>query len=286
MTLRGLFPLAVALAAAAVPAPAQQGRFSSGVDIVRLDVLVTDHGKPIPGLTQTDFEVLDNGVRQQVDLVNFEQIPINAILALDMSQSVAGEKLDHLRAAGHALIGALKPKDQAALVGFSHAVVLGPVLTPDLEQVGAALDNARPFGATSLLDACFSGIILGESDTGRALVIVFSDGLDTTSWLSPDEVLDTAKRSDAVVYAFSVANAPKTTFLRDLTAATGGALSEIGSTKDLSARFLKVLEEFRQRYLISYTPRGVSKNGWHRLEVHVKNKGATVKARPGYLAGM
>lgn len=94
-----------------------------------------------------------------------------------------------------------------------------------------------------------------------------------------------AKRSDVVVYAFSSANAPKATFFRDLTVTTGGALSELGSMKELSARFLKVLEEFRQRYLVTCTLRDVPKAGWHRLDVRVKGKDAKVKARPGYLAG-
>src|SRR6185295_9172444 len=98
----------------------------------------------------------------------------NAILALDLSRSVAGDKLTHLRSAGHALIGALKPNDQAALVGFSHSIVLGPTLTTDLARVGVALDRAMPDGATSLVDACFSGLILGSADTGRTLLLVFS----------------------------------------------------------------------------------------------------------------
>jgi VWFA-related protein len=277
--------LAIAAALLAGHPGQEPQRFSARIDVVRLDVLVTVQGKSVLGLQSSDFEVLDNGVSQQVDLVSFEQIPINAILALDLSRSVAGDKLSHLRSAGRALLGALKPKDQAALVGFSESIVLGPTLTTDLARVSVALDRATPSGATSLVDACFSGLILGESDTGRTLVIVFSDGLDTSSWLSADEVLDTAKRSDGVVYGVSVAGAPKIAFLRDLGAITGGSLFEIESTKNLGALFLRVLEEFRQRYLVSYTPRGVAKNGWHQLEVRVKGQSPTIKVRPGYLTG-
>src|SRR5439155_10776055 len=81
-----------------------QPSFSSKVEAVRVDVLVTerDGGSAILGLGPSDFEVLDNGVPQQVDLVSFEQIPLNVILVLDMSDSVAGERLDHLRGAGAA----------------------------------------------------------------------------------------------------------------------------------------------------------------------------------------
>ena len=97
-------------------------------------MLVTerDGGLAVVGLGPSDFEVLDNGVPQQVDLVSFDQIPLNVILALDMSDSVAGERLDHLRGAGAALLAALKKGDQAALVTFSHLVVLGAGLTGDV----------------------------------------------------------------------------------------------------------------------------------------------------------
>jgi hypothetical protein len=72
-------------------------------------------------------------------------------------------------------------------------------------------------------------------------------------------------------------------FLDDLSSWTGGSVFEVESTKNLSAVFLGILKEFRHRYLVSYTPQGVTANGWHKLDVRVK--GHTVKARPGYLAG-
>jgi len=262
---------------------AQTASFSAKVEAVRVDVLVTDKGQPVRGLGPADFEIFDNGVPQQVDLVSFEQIPLNVVLALDMSESVAGERLDHLRVAGHALLSGLKKDDQVALVTFQNAVTLGADLTPDAGAVRDALDEAEPAGETSLVDGSYAAMVVGESDVGRALLIVFSDGLDTSSFLQPDAVLDSAKRSDVVAYAVSVGR-EKSAFLRDLTSFTGGRLFEIERTANLSSIFLSVLEEFRQRYLVSYTPRGVAKEGWHRLTVRVK-RGGTVKARPGYLAG-
>jgi VWFA-related protein len=264
---------------------AQIPTFSVKREEVRIDVLVTDHGKPVLGLTSSDFEVLDNGVRQQIEFASSEEIPINAILALDMSESVAGEMLDHLKSAGSVLLDRLRKGDRAALVTFSHVVALGSTLTSDLGRVKAALDQVQPFGNTSLIDASYAALIVGKTDSGCPLVIVFSDGLDTSSWLTSDAVLDTAKRSDAVVYAVSAGRLPNMTFLRDLTGFTGGSLFEVESTKNLSAVFLNILKEFRQRYLVTYEPIGVSKEGWHRLEVRIKGRKVTVKARPGYLIG-
>jgi VWFA-related protein len=276
---------ALVLPAAAMAASMQAPTFSTRLEAVRVDVLVTDKGQPVRGLRPADFDVLDNGVPQTVDLVSFEQIPLDVILALDMSSSVAGERLDHLRVAGRAVLDQLKKDDQAALVTFSHAVALGAALTADVEPVRAALDRVQADGDTALIDGTYAGMMLGESDAGRGLLIVFSDGVDTSSWLSSDKALETARRTDVVVYSVSLRGPGKTTFLRDLSAATGGSLFELESTKNLSAVFVGILDEFRHRYLVSYSPRGVSKEGWHRLEVRVKGGRAAVKARPGYLAG-
>lgn len=268
------------------PAPvlAQGATFSSRVDAVRVDVLVTDNGQPILGLTPGDFEIIDNGVLQQVDLVSFDQIPLNVVLVFDMSDSVEGDRRDRLLAGAGALLGGLKAEDQAALITFSHILQLGAGLTTDVGAVRAALEVARGVGDTAAVDSTFAGMMVGESEVGRGLLIVFSDGVDTSSWLSSAAVLDIAKRSGVVAYAVSVRSPVGPEFLRDLTALTGGRLFEVERTQNLDSVFLGVLEEFRHRYLVSYTPRGVSRDGWHQLDVRVKRR-ATVKARPGYLAG-
>jgi VWFA-related protein len=267
--------------AAAVAVGAQDVTFSSRVEAVRVDVLVTEGGQPVRGLGAADFEIRDNGVLQQIDLVSFEQIPLNVVLALDMSDSVSGDRLERLLAAGAAILGGLQKNDQAALVTFSQSVQLGAKLSGDVTQVREALSTARGKGETSLIDGTYAGIQVGESDAGRALLIVFSDGLDTSSWLPAEKVLDAAKRSDVVTYAIAVRSPAKPEFLRDLTAFTGGRLFEVEKTEKLDAVFTGILQEFRQRYLVSYTPRGVPKEGWHKLDVRVKRAG-TVKARPGY----
>ena len=140
-------------------------------------------------------------------------------------------------------------------------------------------------GDTALIDGTFAGMMVGESDVGRGLLIVFSDGVDTTSWLTADRVLDAARRSDIVVYGVVVQSRNKPEFVRELTSATGGRLYEVERTAALDKVFVQVLEEFRQRYLVSYTPRGVEPTAWHRLTVSIKGRKASVRARPGYLAG-
>jgi len=264
---------------------AQAPAFSARIESVRVDVLVLENGRPVRGLGPSDFEIADNGVPQQADLVSFEQIPLNVVLALDMSDSVAGERLDQLRDASRGVLDGLTADDQAALVTFSHAVTLGSRLSKDVGAARLALAEAHGSGDTSLVDGVYAAMMVGESDVGRALLIVFSDGLDTSSWLPADTVLESAKRSDVVAYSAAIASVGGAPFLRELAALTGGTLYNLESSKDLRSTFLGILEEFRHRYLVSYTPRGVAREGWHRLDVRVKNRRATIKARPGYLSG-
>jgi len=101
--------------------------------------------------------------------------------------------------------------------------------------------------------------------------------------MTAEAVLDTAKHSDAVVYAVSSGKHPKMTFLEDLTQFTGGALFTVESTANLDQIFLNILEEFRRRYFMTYWPSGGLSNGWHKLEVRVRDAKFTVKAPPGFL---
>jgi len=151
-------------------------------------------------------------------------------------------------------------------------------------QVREALRRIQGAGETSLVDATHAAMLLGESDVGRSLVLVFTDGVDTASWLTPEIVLNTARRTDVVVCGVSVGRTPDT-FLRDVADITGGALVNLDSTQNLQRTFVRLLDEFRQRYLVSYSPRGVAKGGWHRLDVRLKGRKVAIKARPGYLAG-
>jgi Ca-activated chloride channel family protein len=272
------------LAIVAGRAAAQQPTFSSRLDVVRVDALVTDRDRQVTGLTVADFEVLDNGVAQTLDLVSFETLPLNVVLTFDLSASVNGERLEQLQAAAKAVLAGLTGRDQAALVTFNHRVELQQPLTDQMNAVSDAVSTLEPRGETSLFDGTYAGLLLGAREAARTLVVVFSDGVDTTSFLSAAQVLETAKRSDAVVYAVSARGTGSVPFLRDLADQTGGSAFEVESLSELSTRFVAILGEFRHRYLLSYSPRGVTSGGWHRLEVKVRNRrGATVTARPGYI---
>ena len=185
-----------------VPGAAQ--RFQSGAVAVRVDVLVTDGKKLVTGLEAADFDVRDRGVPQNVAGIDVEQLPLNLILAMDTSDSVSGSRLAALVGAGRALVSGLREPDRVALLSFSARGRLLSPLTPSRQQIVAAFDRLVASGTTSLRDAAFAALALRESDPGRTLVLLFTDGSDNASWLRPNQVIGVARRTDAVVYGVRV----------------------------------------------------------------------------------
>ena len=281
---RVLLVSVLALIAAGAPAEPQQPVFSARTALVRVDVSATEHGRPVKDLRPSDFDVRDNGVRQEVEFLLAEKTPLSVALVLDVSGSVAGERLDHLRNALDGVLGRLRTDDQVGLVTFSHQLSIVSAPAADRDRLRARLAAARGSGGTSLFDAAQAGVVLADSDESRGLVLIFSDGLDTSSWLLPDRVLGTAKRGQVVSYAVSPRGTLRDHFLHDLTDLTGGSYLEVDSTKDLGQAFDAILEEFRHRYLLSYRPAGLPTAGWHRIDVNVRRPGVLVRARRGYVS--
>lgn len=257
--------------------------FSSRILGVRLDVLVMDAGKPVAGLTARDFEVRDNGILQRVEVVDSADVPINVVLALDTSASVAGRARTDLVAAGETILDGLRPVDRAALTTFSHSVSPAVPLTANLDAVRAAVREVRPHGRTSVMDAAYVALTATLDHASRFLVVVCTDGTDTMSWLKPSEVIDASKRANAVVYTVTSSDGRRSAPLKQLADATGGQMLQVKSSGDLAPAFQRILTEFRSRYVLAYSPEGVAPGGFHRLEVSVPRRRAVVKARSGYI---
>ena len=256
-----------------------QTTFRSGVEVVELDVSVMRGGAPVAGLTARDFALTDNGVAQDVGSVTLEQLPLSVTLVLDTSQSVAGDRLRHLAQAGEGLVAALRKDDRAALITFSHIVDLRVPMTGDFQSIRTALDTMTGSGATSLRDAVHLALQLQPRDRSRPLMLLFTDGHDTASWLSEDAVVDSARRSGVVIHA---ARVESDALLDRLTQISGGRTWSATSDRQLRELFSRALDEMRARYLLTYTPHGVRQPGWHELKVKLKNGGAEVTARRGY----
>ncbi len=293
------------MAGLGVVLPAQT--FRSSVDAVTVDVLVTRRGQPVTDLTAADFTLRDNGVEQRIESLELDEVPITLLLVLDVSGSVGGAGLGQLRAAAREAGEALRPDDRVGLVTFSDRVRLGLDPASAAEELPAALARVRAGGATALYDATFTGLTLRERTGDRTVMLVFSDGDDTASWLDPRDVLGVARRSDVVVYGVAVDRGQTDSFvdqarlsrirewfpqepeifrqayLHWLVSDTGGSLQVSSDLGRLREMFAQVVSEFRSRYVLTYSPRGVSETGWHALEVAVEGRGLQVTARRGYL---
>ncbi len=256
--------------------------FSSSVEMVRLDVAVTRRGRPVDNLTARDFEVKDNGVLQQIEVVGHEGKPVHAVMVLDNSSSLAGSRLARLKEAAHSLVDVLGPDDAVSLLTFSSRVQLRARPGASREEVHAAIEATGAQLTTSLYDATFAALTVAEPDLGRPVVLVFTDGQDVGSWLRPEQVLRTAQSADLVAHAVvSSRDRADTRFLEDVAAATGGEVWEVEDV-ELEEAFVRALEQFRSRYTLQYTAQKDGE-GWHDIDVRVRVSGAKVRVREGYL---
>ncbi len=275
--------------AASWPAEAQQALFRSSVSVVRLDVLATDGRTPLTGLTADDFDVRDNGEPQSVEALFAEHEPLDILFTFDRSASTRGDTIRHLRESARAILAALGAGDRAGLLVFNHTVTLTVPLGPAAD-VATALDSIEPDGATALFDAASAALNLTAASTRRTLVLLFTDGTDTLSWLNAGTVLDEARVSDAVLYAVAMRDRTVARAIvesgerqmRRLSESTGGRLLRADDPAELRARFLDVLGEMRARYVLTYAPASTAP-GWHAVTVRVKTRSASVSARDGYV---
>ena len=284
-------------------------RFRVTTEAVRVDALVVDGNKPIAGLQASDFEVRDSGVLQRIEAVSFEEIPLSVMLALDTSHSLTGQPIEDLKNAARTVAELLRDGDRVALLTFSERVSLLLPWTSDQARVGTALSNISANGATSLHDGAYAALVCRDDQPGRPLILLFSDGQDTASWLGGQAVIEAAQRNDAVVYVVGLpaGEAPppgyrldfrsgvqprpppvapqalSEPFLNALADETGGSYLTVERSDRLRDTFVQIVNEFRMRYLLSYTPTGVDAGGWHPIEVKLKGRRGRVTARRGYL---
>jgi len=268
----------LAAAVLAIQSPA----FHSGVEVVAVDVSVTRGSAPVVGLTPSDFVVTDNGVEQRIDAVSVARVPLNVTLVLDTSTSVAGERLDALVRASELALDELRPDDDVSLVTFSSAVVRPVPSTGTFELVRSALRAINGAGRTRLRDAVFLALQAAPRDTARSLLLIFTDGIDSASWLSEAEVIESVRHASSVIHV--VAFRPHD-FLEQVAHEAGGRVWSASSNRDLDKLFTEAIRDMRDRYVVTYRPSGVNSSGWHALKVRLARAHGDVVARPGYWVG-
>jgi len=289
MTLgRAAMALAVAAVASATAAQAPPV-FRAEVGYVYVDVFVSRGDRPVPGLRAEDFALEDEGVVQSVELVSAESRPVQAVLVFDTSSSVAGAKLTALREAGEAFLDGLRPADTAALLGFSAELALLADPTTDKAAVRRALGRLDAEGATAVYDALYAAVCLSDPRT-PSLIALFTDGDDNMSILGEGEVRAAAERANAIIHVVGLQGASAAESgetlraLTEIAEGSGGRRWRPESTAHIRAAFAAIAASMGERYVLRYEPRGVAREGWHRLAVRLAGAKGTVRSRRGYWA--
>ena len=265
-------------------AEAQPGTFKASVVSVMVDVAVTRGGRPVAELTTDAFTLTDNGVRQNVQVTPLFDMPLRVALVLDTSASVRGERLRRLVDASLNLVATLKPSDRISLVTFSQDARMPVPMGPPGPEVRNALAGLNGSGPTAMRDALQLALASEADQRGQSLILVFSDGEDTASWMPAEALLESARRSNSVVHVvrFDVVDEAPPTLLDRLALATSGRTWAANSNGDLESLFTRALDGMRARYLLSYSPQGAHRRGWHTIKVSLNNVRGDVAARPGY----
>ena len=288
---RSVVPILIAVAAAAGASAAQDQeqlpRFSSSTQLVEVYATVTDaQGGAVTGLRQSDFEVLEEGVAQEVTTFAAGEFPLTVALGVDRSFSMA-KSLQLAKQASQTFLRELRPSDRSMVVAISsEAEVVAPLSSDRAAQL-RAIDGLDAWGTTALHDAIVATLDRLEPEPGRQAIVVFSDGADRYSMHSAAQVMERARRSTALIYpiAFGRTRPP---LLAELAVLTGGRSFLLRDARELEKTLATIAHELRYQYLLGYTPATPFQRGereWRSIKVTVKGArpGLRVRARDGYM---
>ena len=286
---------AVALRAQDPPAPASV--FRSESDLVVLHVNVFDgRSDAVPNLPQTAFSVAEDDTPQTITFFSNEDVPVAVGLVLDNSTSMLTRRAMVL-AGTEAFAGSSHAEDQLFTVVFNEHVRLGlppsVAFTRSPAMIQASINQYLPGGRTALHDAVIAALEhLQEASHQKRVLLVLSDGEDNASQHSVDEMIERARRGDALIYTVSTADLAtgvgKPSVLKKLAEATGGVSYEPDREAEAVEAFREIAENIRRGYSIGYTPTNAAHDGrYRRVKVQVRAPGLRnlkVRARDGYLA--
>lgn len=309
--------LGAAAASRVVFAEADPVTYRVTVQTVSLNVTVTGRQGYVSDLTREDFAVYEDGARQEVSVFQAADVPLDLVLLLDLSASVTSH-MNLIRNAAKGFLATLRPADRGAVIGFNHTVrvLAGP--TDDQTALRTAVDAARPGGGTALYSAIYiamRGLASDPESEGirRRALVVLSDGRDTSSLLSYEDILESARRSGLLLYTIRVHDPVAEQLLlaacrggRDdsryaltsLARETGARAFAATKLEELSGIYGQIAEELAHQYLLGYVPpdpatgagqprQWTQGDGFRRVAVAVPGRrDVQARTRSGYLADM
>lgn len=297
-TARAILASVVFVGSASAPLSAQDPPqqpspvFKSSTSLVALNVIVTDTNRQYAsGLSRDDFEVYEDGVRQDVEFFAAADVPLDLILLIDGSSSM-NDKVSFVHRAANGFIATMRAADRAAVVSFADGVRVLQPLTVDRAKVARAIDQTGAKGATALHNAIYVALkefgrpASAAGEVRRQAIAVLSDGEDTSSVLSFDDVLDMAKRSGVSIYTIGLRETqggretPGRRYfsqadfaMKQLAVETGAMPFFPSRAEELNGVYAAIATELASQYSIGYVPRNVRTDGkYRRVIVKVANR--------------
>jgi Ca-activated chloride channel family protein len=292
----GLAPLALAQTAQQPPT------FGVGIDVINLNVSVTDiQGHYVTNLVAGDFAVFEDGLRQDLSLFTHENLPISLSVMIDVSASM-DEKIAQAQAAAIRFTKTLRPQDNAQIVQFNDRATTLQDFTADHALLEGAINRTETSGPTAMYNALYIALKELEKQKSakelrRRAVVLLTDGEDTASLVSDDQVVELAKKTEVGIYSISLRNNRATDrerlafsqaayVLTTLANETGGQVHFPNSLSELDAVYDRIAEELRTQYSIGYVSANKRRDGkWRRIVVRVPaRENLQVRHKIGYYA--
>jgi len=292
--------LLVAVASAAsAQEPAQV--FRAGVAVVSLNVTVADsQGRFVTGLDQSEFSILEDGIRQDFLFFSKTILPIALSLIIDTSASME-ERLAIAQDAAVGFAQRVREQDLAQVIDFDSRVEILQGFTNDKDALERAIRSTAAGGSTSLYNAVYIALrelskvkAKGQDDVRRQAIVLLSDGEDTTSLVSFEEVMELVKRSETSIYTIGLQPREQSALkgfreaefvLRQLAQETGGRSFFVQQAEELRGVYGQIADELSGQYTMAYMPKNAKRDGaWRRLQVQVARPNVTVRTKRGYYA--
>jgi Ca-activated chloride channel family protein len=275
--------------------------FRAAVELVMLSVSVNDaNGRQVGDLSADDFSIFEDGQPQQLAFFSPANTPLAVALLMDTSSSMS-ERMTLAQRAATEFVGKLRAGDTAEVIDFDSRVEVLQPFTADRALLSAAIQRTRAGGSTSLYNAVYIALQqldrmkpLEGDDIRRQVIVVLSDGEDTSSLVTFDELLDSAKRSQTAIYTIGLGleeESQRTAVLtgkftlQRLAEQTGGRLFSAKQATELSNVYSRIADELTTQYTLGYLSSNVRRDGaWRSTTVQVARPGLQTRTRPGYYA--
>jgi Ca-activated chloride channel family protein len=273
-------------------------QFRVTVDLISLNVTVTDtHNRFITDLGRNNFSVFEDGIKQDISVFSQEDLPIRMVLLMDTSASME-EKIGSAQEAAIRFVGTLKEgEDVAQVVEFGSRARVLQSFTADRDRLAKVIRTTQAGGTTSLYNALYialKNLARRRTDIRRQAIVVLSDGEDTSSIVTFDQVMELAKDTDVTIYTISLRDGSRRRskyyseaehVLKKLAEETGGQWFFPNHIQELESVYARISKELKSQYNLGYVSANTKRDGsWRRVVVQTDRENLLVRTKLGYYA--